>query len=219
MKPPIAFAWPIFAASAIVPATGLERDGCIAVEIGSGLGDGGTHELRPLHSDCTDTAGETAPVPPDTVFCNDPEVSQGPTVEEAPLDYQAWEYENGIGGAGASADSDGDGIPNGIEFVIGGDPSSPGSNSNSLLPTVTVDAEFMYFIFRRTDDAAGYDPFVEYSGNANQWIPAEPGVDGVFIEDAADFYGPGVARVTVRIPRNLASGPVLFGRLKVKITP
>lgn len=134
-------------------------------------------------------------------------------------DYESWETQNGITGAGADVDSDGDGIPNGIEFVIGGDPSGPGSDSNSLLPACTVDDDHMFFIFRRTDAASGYNPVVEYSSSLGQWIIAEPGVDGVFIEEAGDFFGSGVARVTVQIPRALASGSALFARLRVDITP
>lgn len=135
------------------------------------------------------------------------------------IDYQSWESPNAISGAGAAADSDGDGISNGIEFVIGGDPSGPDSDSNSLLPTVTVDNDVMYFIFRRTDVAGGYNPIVEYSSSLSQWTPAEPGVDGVQIEETQDFYGPGVSRVIVGIPRILASGSTLIARLSVEITP
>lgn len=136
-----------------------------------------------------------------------------------PLEYGSWETENGIAGAGATADSDDDGIANGIEYVIGGDPSGPGSDSNSLLPTVTADDDNLYFIFRRTDAAAGYDPLVEYSSNLAEWTMAEPGVDGVTIHETSDFFGPGVTRVTVQIPRALATGTGLFARLRVDITP
>lgn len=147
-------------------------------------------------------------------------VSGGLSVaQEPPTAYDAWETENGMTGAGALVDSDGDGIPNIIEFVIGGDPSGPNSDSNNLLPVVTVDVDYLNFIFRRTDAAAGYNPFVEYSSSLGQWIMAEPGVDGVFIEESGDFYQPGVARVTVRIPRALASGSRLFARLGVENMP
>jgi hypothetical protein len=137
--------------------------------------------------------------------------------EDPPSPYHSWEAANGITGAGPAVDSDGDGIPNGIEFVIGGDPSGPASDSNSLLPVITLDADHLYFIFRRTDAASGYDPFVEYSSSLGQWTLAEPGVDGISIEESLDFHGPGVARVTVKLPRSLASGTKLFARLGVEI--
>lgn len=146
-------------------------------------------------------------------FCCGAEVAHGQT------EYEIWETANGITGAGAKVDSDGDGIPNGIEFVIGGDPSSPNSDSNGLLPTITVDATNLNFIYRRADAAAGYNPFVEYSSSLGVWTMADPGVDGVFIEEDGDFYGPGVARVIVHIPRALAAGAKLFARLGVEITP
>lgn len=138
--------------------------------------------------------------------------------QEPPSAYDTWETDNGISGAGAAADSDGDGIPNGIEFVIGGDPSGPNSDSHGLLPTITVDVDNLNFIFRRTDAAAGYNPFVKYSSSLGVWTMAEPGVDGVFIEEAGEFE-PGVTLVTVKIPRALASGSKFFARLGVEITP
>lgn len=141
-------------------------------------------------------------------------VAQDPAPE-----YVSWETENGITGTGPAVDSDGDGITNGIEFVIGGDPTGPNSDSNRLLPTVTVDVDYLYFTYRRTDAVVGYNPFVEYRTSLGQWIMAEPGVDGVFIEEEGDFFEPGVARVIVRIPRALASGSRLFARLGVEITP
>jgi hypothetical protein len=136
--------------------------------------------------------------------------------QETPLDYASWETANGITGAGADVDSDGDGISNGIEFAIGGDPSGPGSDSNSLLPTVTVDANYLNFTFRRTDDAAAYNPFVEYSSSLGAWVMADPGENGILTEEDV---GGEVVLVTVRIPRILASGSRFFARLHVNITP
>ncbi len=134
--------------------------------------------------------------------------------------YQAWAAANGIPGAGAAVDSDNDGIPNGIEFVIGGNPNGPGADS-ALLPTVsTSDPAYLDFTFRRTDDAAGYDPYVEYSTNLSTWTTAEPGeptLTPVLIDETDDFYGAGIDRVVVRIPRALAANKELFARLRVDI--
>lgn len=129
--------------------------------------------------------------------------------------YAAWEIANGIAGAGAEADSDGDGLPNGIEFVVGGDPS--GSTSNALLPVAGGDATYFDLAFRRTDDSAPFDPFVEYGSTLSGWTVAEPGTDGVIIAEENDHFGPGIDRVTVRIPRGLAIGAKLFARLRVEI--
>ena len=131
--------------------------------------------------------------------------------------YGAWETANGITGAGSGVDSDGDGIPNGIEFVIGGDPSGPGSNSNSLLPTATANATNLVFVFRRTDDSASYDPFVEYGSTLAGWTAAEAGVNGVTILEEDDAFGTDIDRVTVTIPRTLDDGSKMFARLRIDI--
>lgn len=131
--------------------------------------------------------------------------------------YAAWETANGIAGAGADTDSDFDGIPNGIEFVIGGDPSGPGSASQALLPTATVDATHLTFVFRRTDDSAGFNPYVEYGSALTGWTEAEGGVAGVVITEDNNFHGGNTDRVTVIIPRALASGGKLFARLRIEV--
>ena len=150
--------------------------------------------------------------------------NNGTTVvkKTASAGYTGWENDNGIAGAGAATDSDGDGIPNGIEFVIGGDPSGPGSDSNALLIPPTLDATYLNFVFRRASASAIYNPAVEYGSNLSGWTPAaagEPLANPVLIIVDADFYGGGTDRVTVRIPRVLATGDKLFARLQVVITP
>jgi autotransporter-associated beta strand protein len=131
--------------------------------------------------------------------------------------YGDWETLNGIAGAGADTDSDNDGIPNGIEFVIGGDPSGPGSDSSALLPTITTDATYLNFTFRRSDDSTSYGPFVEYGSNLTGWTEAEAGVNGVVINEIDNGFGAGIDSVEVKIPRALAVGARLFSRLKVTI--
>jgi hypothetical protein len=129
--------------------------------------------------------------------------------------YGDWETLNGIAGAGANTDSDGDGISNGIEFVIGGDPSD--SPSNSLQPTVAVDADNLTFTFRRTDDSAPYNPYVQYGSDLDGWTTAEGGVGNVVITEDNNFYPGNVDRVRVVIPRALATGGKLFARLRIEV--
>jgi autotransporter-associated beta strand protein len=131
--------------------------------------------------------------------------------------YEAWETLQDIAGSGAAADPDDDDIDNGIEFVIGGDPSGPNSASQALLPTTSLDPTHLRFFFRRTDASAGYDPFVEYSTTLNDWTVAEGGVDGVVIAEEDDFFDTDIDRVTVILPRELAVGGKLFARLQVVI--
>ncbi len=131
--------------------------------------------------------------------------------------YGSWESDNGIAGAGAAVDSNNDGIPNGIEFVIGGNPSAPNSDSNSLLQPPVVDANNLTFVFRRTIASAAFNPFVEYSSDLAFWQKAQAGVDGVTVTEEPAFYSTNVDRVTVTIPRSLATGSEFFARLQVNI--
>ncbi|WP_193213201.1 beta strand repeat-containing protein [Luteolibacter marinus] len=131
--------------------------------------------------------------------------------------YADFESSNGIAGAGAGTDSDGDGIENGIEFVIGGDPSGPNSDSNALLPTATSDATYLNFVFRRTAASASANPYVQYGSDLSGWATAAHGTDEVIISVEMDGFEAGVDRVTVQIPRALGAGGLLFARLRVDI--
>lgn len=134
--------------------------------------------------------------------------------------YDTWATAKGLAGGDAAfgADPDKDGIANGIEFVIGGEPNpaNPGSNSNSLLPTVATTATHLSFSFRRADDAAFLNPFVEYNvGLSGIWVKANGGENGILINEV---NGPsGFDTVEVLIPRSLAApGSKLFARLQVE---
>lgn len=134
--------------------------------------------------------------------------------------YTAWESLNNIPGAGASADSDGDAIPNGIEFVLATDPSGPDSESSAQLPTLSADGTYLNYVFRRADQSISSNPIVQYGSALAGWTTAITGqpVDSpvlTLVDD--DFFGAGVDRVTVRIPRTLATEARLFARLKVEI--
>ncbi|MCW1925324.1 autotransporter-associated beta strand repeat-containing protein [Luteolibacter arcticus] len=138
------------------------------------------------------------------------------TVDPPLSGYQSWEFDNNIGGAGSTVDSDFDGIPNGIEFVIGGDPSGPGSDSNHLLPTATKDATHFEFVFRRSEDSASFGPYVQYGSNLAEWADAVHGEGGVTIAVDEDFPSEGMDRVRVRIPLPVEETS-LFARLRVDI--
>ena len=134
--------------------------------------------------------------------------------------YAGWETANGLTGAGATADSDHDGIANGIEFVIGGVSSGANTDSNALLIPPTVDATYLTYTFRRTSASAAYNPGVEYGSNLTGWTPAvagEPALTPVLITVAANDFGAGIDRVTVKIPLALATGGKMFARLQVVI--
>ncbi|MEO0018263.1 MAG: hypothetical protein RLZZ522_1546, partial [Verrucomicrobiota bacterium] len=134
--------------------------------------------------------------------------------------YLAWAYGKGLHAADAAfgADPDLDGIPNGVEFVIGGEPNPahPDSNSTALLPQITVDATYLRVVYRRHDDAVYLAPGIEYDADlAGPWTLAEQGVNGVDIQVENDGFGLHLDRVEVRIPRSNEVGGALFARLKV----
>jgi len=128
--------------------------------------------------------------------------------------FTAWRLEHGVADFGIDHDSDGDGVPNGIEFVLGGDPQS---NSRPLLPVVASDDDGggHLFVFRRSAESAGYPVWVELSGDLKTWEAAEERIPGLDQQIDVDFHGPGTDRVTVRIPENPGNGGRLFARLVV----
>lgn len=134
--------------------------------------------------------------------------------------YGTWATAKGLTGedAALSADPDKDGIANGIEFVIGGEPNpaTPGWNSVGLLPTGAVDASYLRFSFRRSDESVVLNPAAQYNtGLSGIWTTAEGGQDGVIVNET---NGPsGIDTVEVLIPRALAGpGGRLFVRLRAE---
>jgi autotransporter-associated beta strand protein len=109
-------------------------------------------------------------------------------------------------------DPDGDGLENGIEFIVGGDPLS--AMDLDKLPTGKVDADNFIYTFRQTTASLVENPFVEYGSDLVGWTPAEDGVDGVTIAAGPDAPD-GMPTVVVTIPRTLATDGKLFTRLKL----
>ena len=138
--------------------------------------------------------------------------------------YDTWAGANGLAGGNAAptADPDHDGLANGIEFVLGGqpNPSGPGPNSSALAPTVSADGPNLVFTYRRTDVSATQSGIViraEYGSTLGGWTPAIHGVSGISVAETNDYYGPGVDRVVVTIPKSLAVGSKIFARLSVTL--
>ncbi len=130
--------------------------------------------------------------------------------------FSNWAIANGIPGADPSDDADNDGVRNGIEFVIGGDPD--GADSSHLLPTVsTADPAYLTFAFRRTGASAFYNPSVEYGGDLEGWTAAVHDGTNVIVSTENNFE-PGVDLVTVKLLRSSLGGSgKLFARLRVNI--
>ena len=135
--------------------------------------------------------------------------------------YQTWTYGKGLSGDDAAfdADPDHDGISNGIEFVIGGEPNpaNPGSDSHDLLPQCIVDGNYLRVTYRRNVDAAYLTPAIQYNADlADTWTVAQQGTHGVILNVFANDYGPNLDRVEVLIPRSNEVAGKLFARLSAR---
>lgn len=129
----------------------------------------------------------------------------------------------GIGNSGPTADPDHDGIPNGIEFVLGTDPSIP--NGPAVMPQmemihiatsgVVPAGDYLKITWRRADRSNELNPGVEISTNLDQWRPASGGSEGIVVREYAEGYGAFLDRVEVYVPRALAVNGRLFARLKL----
>lgn len=128
--------------------------------------------------------------------------------------FVTWAGGKGLSGSAAAfdADPDGDGIANGLEFVLGGEPNpaNPGSSSLALLPTAEASGDNLVFTFSRDKQATYLNPTVEFSADlVPPWTTAVHGSNAtITATDAGDFE-----TVTVTIPKNGAA--TLFARLKV----
>jgi hypothetical protein len=94
-----------------------------------------------------------------------------------PNPYLDWAATKGLSGPAAAfdADPDGDGIANGIEFVLGGQPNPALADANSqhLLPTGALDGDHFVFTYRRSHAAAYLGPLVEFASDlSGPWIAA-----------------------------------------------
>jgi hypothetical protein len=132
---------------------------------------------------------------------------------------------------GAAADPDKDGIANGVEMVIGGNPAT--GMDTALLPTIELVTDpvgvpaipagnYLLFTYRRSDlsVAAGVTADGETDTDLVGPWTAATGAPGVVIQEDDNFaFTPPAAantdRVRVYVPRG--TKPVLFGRLKVLV--
>ena len=123
-----------------------------------------------------------------------------------------------------TGDPDHDGISNGVEMVLGGNPAT--GMDAALLPVsarVTADighGSQSYFKFTYRMTQASVDASVvtdcQYATDPTSasWTAAVNGINGVVIATTTDGFATGVHKVEVWLPVSLAQGGRLFARLR-----
>ncbi len=115
---------------------------------------------------------------------------------------------------GFDIDADDDGIHNGLEYILGGNPNT---SDSSILPASEVTDTHFVFTFDRSDESEADTNLVfQWSSDLGGWndVPVGSGnstTGGVTVEVAENGNDPDT--ITVRVPRSSAAGGKLFGRL------
>lgn len=128
--------------------------------------------------------------------------------------FVSWTTSKGLSGNAAlfTADPDGDGIPNGVEFVLGSEPNAANPSAGSVggFYSVSYSGGSLEFTYKRSDASALYQVTVEFSTSlSGPWTTAvDPGNASITTQD-----GSPADTVTVTIPTG--GGERLFARLKV----
>jgi autotransporter-associated beta strand protein len=140
--------------------------------------------------------------------------------------YGSWAVSKGLTGAAGSstdpafgADPDHDGIANGLEWILGGNPTA--NDHLSILPTVTGTASGgLTLVFNRNPDSAppAATLVVEWDSDLNAFAHSitigttdiAPSGDN----PSVDIDAPSAGKVTVNIPNGNAQGGRIFARLK-----
>lgn len=146
--------------------------------------------------------------------------------------FDAWAASKGLAGAdaGFDADPDKDGLNNGLEFVLGGEPNpaNPGSNSNALLPTVAQSGGNLIVSFKRKHlSESGIALTFQWTTNMSFPSPAndvpvgtaDSTTDTIVVDVTEDSPDADTDSVVITVPAAKSAGGKLFGRLKATQTP
>ncbi len=136
---------------------------------------------------------------------------------EVPAGYAAWAAGfPGVSDTAPNRDSDGDSLPDGIEYVVGGNPTVNDSEIFAPVPDFTSEPGHMVFRYRFSHRAKA-DPDVSaevlYSPDLITWTAAEHDPEGTGITVSTTPMT-GYDLVAVSIPLTLASDTRLFTRLR-----
>jgi hypothetical protein len=147
------------------------------------------------------------------------DVTPDPSFVTTAYDTWATTEPNNLSGGDAAFDFDydNDGIDNGLEWILGGDPKQ--NDTPSVLPTVTGDAgSGLTLVFSRSPDSITETTLVvEWGGNlapfANTLAIGTDDVGPSGDAPTVDIDAPAAGQVTVTIPAANAVGGKLFARL------
>jgi uncharacterized delta-60 repeat protein len=147
---------------------------------------------------------------------------------QPPTSFAAWATSFGLAGAAAAADADPDrdGLPNGVEYVLGENPLTSRTtvppSSASARPSVAVTGGNMLFTFLRDDASETPDVSVKVENGMN--LIAWPNVFVIGANTAGSSPGVTVSEngtapdtITVAIP--IGTTKAMFARLKVAVAP
>lgn len=115
-----------------------------------------------------------------------------------------------------TGDPDADGIPNFLEYALGGDPVKSGESAQIAETRIEEEAEEQYFTFqyrrRKSAVAGGISYVVQYSTDLLGWVDAQALLDQ---PDPPQDLGGDFELVTVRLKDPLEPGKPRFLRVKV----
>ncbi len=143
--------------------------------------------------------------------------------------YDLWIAAKGLTGNAAlpDADPDHDGVPNSLEFVLGGEPNpaSPGSNSRSLLPVISRNAGGdLLFTFHRKNLSES-SAALTFQWSTDLGFPAANNVPVGAVSSATNGVDVAVSvldadtdTIVISVPAAKAAGGKLFGRLGAALT-
>lgn len=154
------------------------------------------------------------------------------TLTLATAGFESWIADKGLTGPDAEfdADPDNDGVANGLEFILGGEPNpaTEGSNSLALLPQVSVIDGDLTFSFNRKDLSENATSLVfqwstdlSFSSPAND-VPVgatSSSVDGISVAITEDAPDAETDTIIITVPAAKAVAGRMFGRLRAVSNP